>query len=146
VPADQYSNPKYGFFFTMPAGSTLGFFSDNRARISLPFATGTDLQEKYLDVMVTDGLSPCKATGFTNPPSVSSEVTINGTNFMVERGTDSALGNVYEWNSYSTSHNNSCISMSFILHSSNNGAAAFNKMAESAVFQTVMSTFGWNNP
>ncbi|MFT3891557.1 MAG: hypothetical protein QM730_07995 [Anaerolineales bacterium] len=95
---------------------------------------------------MTEGLSPCKATGFTNPPSTLSSITINGINFLVESGTDAALGNSYEWVSYSTLRNNACVNMNFVLHSANNGAPAFDKTAESAVFRTVMSTFGWTNP
>jgi hypothetical protein len=120
--------------------------SDNRARFALPFTGGTNLTEKYLDVVVTEGLASCKATGFSNPPTAASYVMINGTNFFVENGTDSALGNMYEWNAFSTVHNNACISINFVLHSVNNGAPVFDKIAESGVFQTVMSTFGWTNP
>lgn len=120
--------------------------SDNRARIALPFAAGTNLTEKYLDVVVTEGGASCKATGFSNPASTASYIMINGINFFVESGTDSALGNVYDWISYSTVHNNACISTAFVLHSVNNGAPAFDKLAESAAFQTVMTTFVWINP
>jgi hypothetical protein len=71
---------------------------------------------------------------------------VNGINFLVESGTDSALGNLYEWTSFSTQRNNACINVSFVLHSVNNGAPAFDKVSESTVFQTVMSSFGWTNP
>jgi hypothetical protein len=141
VPSNVYVNSKYGFSFTKPADSSLTAYSDNRARLTLPFAAGTTLLEKYLDVVVTEGLTPCKAAGFTNPASGSSNVTINGTNFLVENGTDSALGNVYEWKSYSTVRNNACVSMNFILHFANNGAPVFDRTAEAGVFDTVMTTF-----
>ena len=143
VPSNAYVNPKYGFMFTMPANSSLTKFSDNRARVSLSFTSGTNLTEKYLDVVVTEGLTQCKATIFTNPASGSSNVVINGVNFLVENGTDSALGNIYEWKAYSAVRNNACVSMNFILHSMNNGAPAFDKTAESNVFDVLMSTFGW---
>ncbi len=141
VPSNAYVNSKYGFSFTKPADSSLTAYSDNRARLMLPFAVGMTLLEKYLDVVVTEGLTPCKAAGFTNPASGSSNVTINGINFLVENGTDSALGNVYEWKSYSTVRNNACVSMVFILHSANNGAPVFDRTAEAGVFDTVMTTF-----
>jgi hypothetical protein len=61
----------------------------------------------------------------------------------MENGTDAALGNIYEWRAYSAIRNNACVSMNFILYSSNNGLPAFDKTAESAAFDTLMSTFGW---
>lgn len=143
VPPNTYVNSKYGFTFTMPANSSLTTFSDSRARVTLPFIAGTNLTEKYLDVVVTEGLTPCKATSFTSPATGSSNVTINGTDFLVENGTDSALGNFYEWKSYSTLRNNACVSLNFILHSANTGASAFDKAAESNAFDSLMSTFGW---
>lgn len=143
VPSNTYVNSKYGFTFTMPANSSLTTFSDNRARVMLPFTTGMNLTEKYLDVLVTEGLAQCKATSFTNPASDSSNVTINGINFLVENGTDSALGNVYEWKAYSTVRNNACVSMNFILHSADTGAPVFDKTAESSAFDALISTFGW---
>jgi len=144
VPSNAYVNSRYGFTFTMPANSSLTNFSDSRARIVLPFTSGTNLTEKYLDVVVLEGLTQCRTTGFTNPASSSSNATINGINFLVENGTDFALGNVYEWKAYSTVRNNACVSMNFILHSANNGAPAFDKTAESSAFDTLMSTFGWS--
>jgi hypothetical protein len=143
VSSNAYVNSKYGFTFTKPANSSLTTFSDNRARLTLPFTSGTNLIEKYLDVVVVEGLTQCKTTNFTNPPSASSNVTINGINFLVETGTDSALGNVYDWKAYSTVRNTACISMNFVLHSANNGAPAFDKTSESSAFDTLMSTFGW---
>ena len=143
VPSNVYLNSKYGFTFTLPTGSSLTTFSENRARVSLPITAGTNLVQKYLDVVVTDGLTPCKASIFTNPASGSSNVTVNGISFLVENGTDAALGNVYEWRSYSAVRNNACVSMNFVLYSANNGSPAFDKTAEAVAFDTLMSTFGW---
>lgn len=146
IPSNMYLNSKYDFSLIMPAGSSWIILSDNRARIALPFTAGTNLSEKYLDVVVTEGGTSCKAIGFSNPPSTASYIMINGINFFVESGTDSALGNVYDWISYSTVHDNACISASFVLHSVNNGAPVFDKVAESVAFQNVMTTFVWIDP
>jgi hypothetical protein len=143
VPSNAYVNSKYGFTFTLPVNSSIASSSDGRARILLPFVPATNLTEKYLDVVVVDGLSPCRTTNFTNPAASSSNVTVNGINFLVETGTDSALGNVYEWKSYSALRNNACVSMNFVLHSANNGAPQFDKTAEASVFDSMMSTFRW---
>ncbi|NWG05836.1 MAG: hypothetical protein HXY35_04010 [Chloroflexi bacterium] len=142
-PSNVYSNSKYGFTFTLPENSSSTVFSDNRARVSLPFTSGTNLTEKYLDVVVVDVLSPCRTTSFTNPAASSSNVAINGIDFLVETGTDSALGNTFDWKAYSTTRNNACISMNFVLHSANNGASPFDKAAESSVFDALMSSFRW---
>jgi len=143
VPSNAYNNSKYGFTFTLPANSSLAITSDNRARVAFPFTSGTNLTEKYLDVVVVEGMSSCRTTNFSNPAASSSNVTINGINFLVETGTDSALGNTYEWKAYSALHNNACVNMNFVLHSVNNGAPQFDKTAESNVFDSTMSTFGW---
>ena len=141
VPSNMYVNSKYGFSFTIPANTSVVVYSDNRARFTFPFTAGKTLTEKYLDVVVTDGLTPCKATGFSNPATGSSNVSINGISFLLENGTDSAAGNTYEWRSYSTVRSNACVSLNFVLHSVSNGAPAFDKTVESSVFDTVMSTF-----
>jgi hypothetical protein len=146
VPSNAYVNSKYGFTFLLPANSSLAVLSDNRARVTLPIASGTTLVAKYLEVVVVDGLSPCRTTSFTNPATSSSNTVINGITFLLEAGTDSALGNVYEWRAYSASRNNACITMNFILHSANNGAPPFDAAAESAVFESMMATFGFTGP
>ncbi|HSO13664.1 MAG TPA: NBR1-Ig-like domain-containing protein [Anaerolineales bacterium] len=146
VPSNVYNNSKYGFTFMLPSNSSLAVLSDNRAHVSLPFSSGTNLVGKYLDVVVVDGLSPCHTTAFTNPPTSSSNVTINGITFLLETGTDSALGNTYGWRSYSTLRNNACIGMNFVLYSTNNGAPQFDVATESSVFESMMATFGFTGP
>jgi len=138
-----YTNQRYGFKFTYPANSVLGASQDTYARINLPFNSGTNLVEKYMEVVVVNDLSPCHTTSFTNPPSSSVNGTINGIIFLAETGTDSALGNIYDWKVFSALHNNACISMNFVLHSANNGAPQFDKTAESSIIDSIMSTFGW---
>jgi hypothetical protein len=143
VPSNTYGNSKYGFTFVLPSGASLSTISDNRARVSLPFTSGTNLSEKYVEVVVVDGLNPCHTTNFTKPATSSSNVTINGINFLVEAGMDSAVGNNYEWKAYSAVRNNACVSVNFILHSSNSGALQFDKSVESVVFDSLIATFGW---
>ena len=146
VPANVYLNSRYGFKFLLPANSSLAVLSDNRARVTLPVASGTNLVEKYLEVVVVDGLSPCHATSFTNPATSSSNTSINGIAFLVETGTDSALGNVYAWMTYSTSYNNACVSMNFVLRSANNGVPSYDPISEASVFEAIMATFGLTGP
>ena len=137
--AHGYLNVKYGFQFLFPPQSTLIVLSDNRARVTHQFTSGTNLVDKYLDVVVVDGLSPCHTTSFTNPPTSSSNTTINGVPFLVENGTDAAFSNIYVWRAYSTSYNNACITMNFVLQS--NGTPTYDAIPESSVFEAIMSTF-----
>jgi len=77
-------------------------------------------------------------------------VTINGITFLKETGSEVAAGNIYDWVAYSTVRptTNACVSVGFVLRSQNTGTdpaapPAFDKVAESAVFQTILSTFAW---
>jgi len=81
-------------------------------------------------------------------PTSSENVTFNSIQFLKQTGQGAAAGNRYDWTAYSTTRNNACISLAFILHSANQGnysptPPAFDSAAESAVFSTVMSTFNW---
>jgi len=144
--AHGYFNTKYGFQFLFPPNSSLIVFSDNRARVTHPFTSGTNLVAKYLDVVVVDGLNPCHTTNFTNLPTSTSSTIINGVPFLVETGADFAFGNTYTWKAYSTFHNNACISMNFVLQSTNSGAPSYDTIPESSVFEAIMATFKLTNP
>jgi hypothetical protein len=146
-----YQNTKYNFQFKYPTGSTIVDQTDNSTRIDLPYTHGTLLASKYVNVTVVEGVTPCKNTvSGGGTPTSSGNVTINGITFLKETGGDSAAGNVYEWESYSAirPNTNACVSVAFVLHSTNPGAyptppPPFDKAAESAVFQTILSTFAW---
>ena len=144
--AQGYFNTKYGFQFLFPPNSSLIVLSENRARVTHPFTTGTNLVDKYLDVVVVDGLNPCHTTNFTNPPTNTSSTVINGVTFLVETGVDYAFSNVYTWKAYSTFHNNACISMNFVLQSTDSGAPSYDTVPESSVFEAIMGTFKLTNP
>lgn len=144
--AQGYFNTNYDFQFLFPPNSSLVVFSDNRARITYPFTSGTNLVAKYLDVVVVDGLDPCHTTNFTNPPTSTSSTVINGIPFLVETGVDFAFSNTYTWKAYSTYHNNACISMNFVLQSTDSGAPSYDTIPESSVFEAIMATFKLTNP
>jgi hypothetical protein len=142
-----YQNTKYGFSFRVPAGSTITSQSSNSGRVDLPFAPNTNLGEKYVVVSVMDGATTCKSP-YTNPMATSQNVTINGISFLKETSTETALSNIYDWTAYSTLKGSSCISLTFILHSTNplvweTPPTPYDAAAESAVFPTIMSTFGY---
>ncbi len=142
-----FTNAKYGFVFQLPPGSTVASQTDNSSRIYLPILTsGTNLQEKYLDVSVVEGATTCQSP-YTTSGTASQNVTINGIQFLQQSNTESAMSNIYDWTAYSTVKGTACISLTFVLHSTNPGVYAtppvvFDKAAESAVFTTIMSTYG----
>jgi len=144
-----YQNTKYAFLFKFPPGSVVSNQSDNAGRVFLPFTVGTLLLEKYIDVKVVEGANPCKysAAGIVT----SGNVTINGITFLKETGSEGAAGNIYDWEAYSAvrPNTNACVSIAFVLHSANAGnyptpPPPFDKVAESAIFPTIMSTFAWS--
>jgi hypothetical protein len=143
----SYSNSKYGLTFRAPPGSINGTITDNNARIYLPYAPGTNLAEKYVDVTVAENATACKYNGLVG---ASETVTINGAAFLKETGQEGATGSVYDFVAYSAFRpgTTACVTTLFVLHSHNPGAyptppPIFDMVAESSVFATIMSTFGW---
>ncbi len=149
--ASVYQNVKYNFKFTLPNNATIKSQSDTVGRVDLPFAAGTNLIEKYIQINVVENANPCVSPVMDGTSATTENVTINNIQFSKQAGTGVAAGNIYDWVAYSTVRNNACISLTFILHSGNPGAyatppALFDKNAESAVFTTTISTFNWINP
>jgi len=151
VPANwqTYTDQTYGFTFRYPAEGQIVSQQDHSARISLPFKPGTNLVEKFIDVAVTEDADPCLSQ---NPGvSQSQPLTVNGIQFLEESGADAGAGQFYEWLAYSTSKNNVCASLSFVLHSTNpdnysTPPPLFDKPAESDIFAPILATFAWMNP
>ncbi len=149
--ASLYQNAKYNFKFTLPTGAAIASQADTVGRVNLPIASGTNLGEKYIMVNVVENANPCvsPAVGATN--AAPENVTINNIQFVKLTGTEGAAGNAYDWVTYSTVRNTACISLAFILHSTNLGAYStppplFDKNAESAVFATIVNSFNWITP
>jgi len=150
-----YVNQKYGFQFIYPASSSLTTAQDSFARINLPFVSGTNLIEKYLEVTVFENVSTCTSP-FTSghaPGSIVSEsvTNSNGIQFVKESGQEGAAGQVYEWVAYSTVKGTACVSLNFVLHSANPSnypvpPPVYNKDLESAIFLDVASSFKWTAP
>lgn len=143
-----YQNTKYNFKFTLPTGATIGSQTDNDGRVNLPFAPGTNLLEKYLIVNVSENANPCISPAVGGSTASTENVIINNIQFTRQTGQGAALSNFYDWVAYSTVRNNACISLAFILHSTNPGTHAtppplFDLNAESAVFTQIISTFTW---
>jgi hypothetical protein len=141
-----YQNAKYNFKFSLPSGANIVSQSDNSGRVTLPLvSSGTNLQSKYIEINVREGANPCVSPAVENPEG-SQQVTINNIPFTKQTGQGAAVGNRYDWAAYSTVYNNACISLAFIMHSTNPGnyptpPPVFDKTAESAVIDTTMATY-----
>jgi murein DD-endopeptidase MepM/ murein hydrolase activator NlpD len=145
-----YTNSTYGFQFKYPPqGQIVSGGNDNFTRINLPFTSGTNLSEKYLEVVVIENTNPCHSPlGSTSILETSETVVTNGITFLKETGGDAGAGHIHQWVAYSTPKNNACISLEFILHSLNPGnfptpPPVFGYAAESAVFGQIVSTYTW---
>ena len=145
-----FTNFTYGFQFNYPAeGQILPDGTDNFTRIDLPFVQGTNLREKYLEMIVLENANPCRSPLATSSMLETSEtVVVNGITFLKETGGDGGVGHLHQWVAYSTSKDNVCVSLDFILHSLNAGnfptpPPVFDYDTESAVFGQIVSTFAW---
>jgi hypothetical protein len=145
-----FTNTKYGFEFKYPKeGQILDGRTDNYARINLPFMPGTNLSEKYLEVIVVENVNPCRSPlGTSSAPQTSETVIINGISFLKETGEEGAAGNIFKWTAYSTLRDNACVSLDFVLHSINPDVfptppPLYDEGAESAAFGQIVSTYTW---
>jgi hypothetical protein len=146
-----YQNAKYNFKFILSSGATIVNQSDNTGRANLTFTSGTNLTEKYVQVNVVENANPCVSPAVGNTNNPPENVTINNIQFVKRTGEEGAAGNFYDWVTYSTTRNNACINLAFILHSVNpnnfpSPPPAFDKVAESAVFTQIINTFNWITP
>jgi hypothetical protein len=150
-----YINQKYGFQFVYPANSIITLSQDNFVHWNLPFTSGTNLVEKYLDLTVVENAVACNsplAIGNAGGTLISEQVTtMNGLQFLKESGQEGAVGQFYEWTAYSIMKGTNCISLSFVLHSTNPfnypvPPPVYNKDLESAVLLDMISSFSWTVP
>jgi hypothetical protein len=148
-----YINQAYNFQFTYPAGTTVTVSQPNFAHLNLPFVSGTNLSEKYLDVSIFENVSACVSPLGRGNPMVTSETitTANGLQFLKESGQEGAVGQFYDWIAYSIPKGTACISLNFMMHSTNPDnypvpPPLYNRDAESAVLSDMISSFGWTTP
>jgi hypothetical protein len=146
-----YDN-EWAFPFTLcyPPDASLIPLSPSSARIDLPIEPDTNLAEKWLEIVVTEGQAECRGPmGSLEPPET---VTImgpyNALDFLRESGGDAGAGNFWNWVSYSTAWGDTCVSLTFTLHSTNPlnydpPITEFDEAAETAVFDMIMATFYW---
>ncbi len=147
-----YVNTKYAFQFKYPPTGQVINPTDTSATITLPFTAGTNLVEKYITLSVVENAATCSSPlAGGGAVSTTQQVTINSIPFLKETGSGTGAGQIYKWTGYSTMKGTTCISVGFVLHSSNPAnyqvpPPLYDEAAESAVFADIMSTFGWKSP
>ncbi len=145
-----FTNSTFGFQFKYPPDSWIETGgTDTHTIIHLPFAPGTNLGTKYLQMIVAENANPCQSPLATESHLETSEtVVINGLSFLKQTGEDATAGHINKWVAYSTSLNNTCVSLDFVLRAANPGAFStppplYDEAAESAVFGQIVSTYEW---
>jgi hypothetical protein len=147
-----YQNTTYGFKLSYPEQGQATEGEDGRsARIDLPFAEGTNLQEKYVQIDVLENPGECTsplAQGYAPEAIQSDQVTESGIDFNIASGSEGAAGSIYEWTAYTTTRDSTCVSISFVLHATNplnysTPPPEFDRASETGVFTEIISTFTW---
>ena len=145
---EKFQSTEYGFSVNYPKDAQLETESDTKARITLPINSGTNLSEKYLLVTVVEDAETCKSPDIGDEATNTEEVTVHGIKLLKETGSGVAAGNLYEYTAYSAASNNNCVSLTFVLHSTNPENSAtplpeFDKADESKIFDWIVQTFDW---
>ncbi len=142
----SYADSVFGFSFLYPKEATLSTGLDSGIpRIDLPVQPGTNLQEKYLEIY-----SSFYDNGCAIPQDAEAQDTeFNGIAFIQQSGADAGAGNYYEWERYSANNGSACVSLYFVLHSTNPAnydqpPAEFDEVVERAVISQILSTFTWS--
>ena len=145
-----FTNVTYEFQFKYPPqGQIVDGGNDNFTRINLPFVQGTNLTEKYLEVITVENADPCQSPLATQSMLETSEtVLINDISFLKQTGQDGTAGHINKWTAYSTFRDNVCVSLDFIIRAANPGVFStppplYDEAAETAVFDQIASTFAW---
>jgi len=142
---------RYGFELSYPADSSLGEVREDYARIDLPFTPGTNLVEKYLEITANPGVETCTsplAQGFEPAAVPTQPVSLQSLGFIRQEGREGAAGNHYQWVAYSIPQGDVCLSLGFVLHSTNPDNFAtpppeFDQQQESGIFDQIVATFRW---
>jgi hypothetical protein len=149
-----YIHESPAFAFQYPPDSHFLGTNEGETRLDLPILSGTNLVEKYLDIDVGRAAGPCTspaARGFASSQLIQQEVVINGIPLEKVSGGNAGAGNFYEFEAYTVTRGSSCVSLTFVLHSTNRlnyptPPPQFDKHAEAAVYDEILSTFHWASP
>lgn len=148
---NPFRSAEYGFVLFYPEEGSISQQEQDYARIELPFEPDTNLVEKYLEVSVQHNKIPCTspAAEGRDPSTVRVDlVTLGGQDYLKESGSGVATGNIYDWEAYSTANGELCVSLTYVLHSTNRAnyetpPAMFDAQAEALVFEAMTDSLAW---
>jgi len=150
VPADwlTFTNSTFGFQFQYPPqGQIQADSNDSNTRINnLPIVQpGTNLEHKFMDVLVGQNVTECKSLQVQDPGVT---VTINGIPFLKQTGAQGAAGSLFQMVEYSTLRDGVCVNLEFVLQSHDPSffptpPPVFNYASETALFDQIVSTYTW---
>jgi hypothetical protein len=136
-----YMNVDCGYEILVPPGSTITPGADTD-RIDLPFASGTNLREKWIEIVCLPIETACS--------SMLGEGSreFNGTMFTFYEGGDAGAGNYWNWITYTTPAGVMCTDITFTLHAVNAmnytpPIPEYDQAAETAVFEEILGTITW---
>jgi hypothetical protein len=115
---------------------------------SVEVPPGTTLGEKQMRINVIQGVAECSNVNAGGPVDTAppeNMTTPSGMTFLKESGADAGAGNVYQLTSYSILHGTTCVTITFVLHSSNpqmydTPPPDYDPVAESQVFTKILNT------
>ena len=118
------------------------------ATFSVRVQPGTTLGEKMMWINVIRGVADCTNPNAMGPNETAAPehvTTAGGSAFLKESWADAGAGNVYHLTGYTTLKGTTCVSITFILHSSNpqmydTPPPDYDPVAESAIFQEMLDT------
>ena len=119
------------------------------AIFSVRVPPGTTLGEKMMWINVLGGVAECTDPNAIGPNATGAPEHVTaagGIDFLKESWGDAGAGNVYHLTGYSALKGSTCISITFILHSSNpqmydTPPPDYDSVAESAIFGEMLDTF-----
>jgi hypothetical protein len=143
-----YTNAYCGFQLKYPPEGQVLEENDIFTHIELPFAQGTTMTDKYLEVNVYTNADSCESREYGGDPSKTEQVQINGLDWKKEAGGSGGAGSFHDWTGYSTNQAGTCVNLNFYILSIDPSMEdptppAFDRYSETAVFGEIVSTFEW---
>lgn len=150
VPANwlTFTDVTFSFLFKYPPeGQIQADSNDSNTRINnLPIVQpGTNLEHKFMDVLVGQNVTECISS---QAPGPGVTVTINGIPFLKQTGSQGAAGTLFQLVEYSTLRDGVCVNLEFILQSQDPNSfatprPAFDYATETALFDQIVGTYMW---
>jgi hypothetical protein len=153
-PWNTYRNYNYGFELRYPPGSSFALNMPNTARLNLPFASGTNLVEKYLEINAQEYLGRCLSPLMESLPPEALQLetlVVDPLTFETVSFSEGAAGSRYDWTAYAVHNEAVCVTLDFVLHSSNpdnfpTPPPPLDRDLEKQVFAQIVQTFVWFIP